>query len=311
MHDTVPHLGETLHRWRLGPSTFLACPERGARLMHWSIDLPDGSARDVVHWPEGATFEKIASVRGGNPILFPFCARSFDRGEIHHWRDAEGVRRPMPMHGLARQGRFELIRTDATGFVARFVPDAVAREAYPFAYEFDVVYRFSPLSLACELVLRNLDSRPLPWSAGHHFYFAVPWEPGRSRADYRLGVSATRRLRQDAAGALVPGPELPAVGALDRSEWIDTFHLGLTSPTAMIAPREGVAGAVRVTVSGDGRSGPAPETTFVTWSAAPDAPHYCLEPWMGPPNAAETGVGLHLVPPGKSQSFVVEVSLAT
>ena len=49
----------------------------------------------------------------------------------------------------------------------------------------------------------------------------------------------------------------------------------------------------------------------MTWSAAPDAPFFCVEPWMGPPNPVETGVGLHLVPPGKSQSFVVEVALAS
>ena len=312
MLDTVPYLGETLHRWRVGRSTFLASPERGARLMNWNLALADGSVRDVIHWPELASFENFAGVRGGNPILFPFNGRSFDAGEITFWRDPDGVRHPMPMHGIARQGRFEVIRADAAGFTARFQPDAIAREAYPFDYEFTVSYRFSPAGLTCEFVLKNLGLRPLPWSAGHHFYFTVPWEPGRTRDDYRLAMPATRRLRQDKQGKLVPGPDLPAADSLANPEWIDTFHLDLTAPTATLAPAGGDrAGAIEVSLGLDKKAAPAPDTTFVTWSAAPDAPFFCVEPWMGPPNPVETGVGLHLVPPGKSQSFVVEVALAS
>lgn len=312
MLDTVPYLGETLHRWRVGRSTFLASPERGARLMNWNLALADGSVRDVIHWPEISSLENFAGVRGGNPILFPFNGRSFDGGDIQFWRDANGVRRPMPMHGIARQGRFEVVRTDATGFTALFRPDEGAREAYPFDYEFTVGYRFGPASLTCEFVLKNLGLRPLPWSAGHHFYFTVPWERGRTREDYSLAIPASRRLRQDKQGKLIPGPDLPATDSLARPEWIDTFHLGLTTPTATLTPAgRDRAGAIQITLGLDKKTAPAPDTTFVTWSASPEAPFFCLEPWMGPPNSVETDVGLHLVPPGKSQTFVVEVALAS
>lgn len=312
MLDTVPFLGETLHRWRVGRSTFLAHTERGARLMHWNLALADGSVRDVIHWPEITSFDGFASVRGGNPVLFPFSARSFDRGEIQFWRDGDDVRRPMPIHGFARQGNFALIRADDTGFSAVLQPDAVAREAYPFAYEYTVIYRFAPASLTCEFLLKNLDSRPLPWSAGHHFYFSAPWEPARSRADYRLSVPASRRLRQDKLGRLVPGPDLPAADSLARPDWVDVVHLGLASPTATLAPAGGGrSGAIAVTIGLDKKSPPAPSSTFVTWTETPDSPFFCIEPWMGPPNSPEHKIGLHHVPPGKSQSFVVEVALAT
>jgi galactose mutarotase-like enzyme len=312
MLDTVSFLGETLHRWRVGRSSFLAHVERGARLMNWNLALPDGTVRDVIHWPEISTYEGFPSVRGGNPVLFPFCARSFDSGEIGFWRDADGARRPMPIHGIARQGRFALLRADATGFAATLRPDAAASEAYPFAHEFTVSYRFGPASLVCEFSLKNLDARPIPWSAGHHFYFSAPWEPGRQRADYRLHVPATRRLRQDPRGQLVPAPEFPASDSLARAEWIDTFHLGLSSPAATLAPNEGGrSGAIHLRIGLDNKNPPPPEATVVTWTQNADSPFYCVEPWMGPPNAAETKVGLHHVAPGKTQSFVVEVALAT
>ena len=94
--DKIPYLGQTLTRWQVGNSTFLALPEKGARLMNWNLTLGDGSVRDVLYWPELAAIDDFAKVRGGNPILFPFNARTFDRGDIHFWRAADGVR-PEPL----------------------------------------------------------------------------------------------------------------------------------------------------------------------------------------------------------------------
>ena len=100
--------------------------------------------------------------------------------------------------------------------------------------------------------------------------------------------------------------------SLARPEWIDTFHVGLASPTALLAPSGGGrSGAIAVTIGLDKKTPPAPDATFVTWSQTPESPFFCVEPWMGPPNAAETRVGLHHVAPGRTQSFVVEVALAS
>lgn len=52
--ENVPYQGQTLTRWRVGNSTFLALPEKGARLMSWTITLGDGSVREVLYWPENA-----------------------------------------------------------------------------------------------------------------------------------------------------------------------------------------------------------------------------------------------------------------
>jgi len=145
--EKISFQDHTLTRWRVGNSTFLALPEKGARLMNWNLTLGDGSVRDVLHWPENADFSDFAKVRGGNPILFPFNGRCFDKGEIFFWRAADGVKRPIPIHGIARQGEFKVTWCDARGFTAQFVPAEEARAAYPFEYEFTVTYRFEPLGL--------------------------------------------------------------------------------------------------------------------------------------------------------------------
>jgi galactose mutarotase-like enzyme len=304
--EKLPYLGHTLTRWRVGPSTFLALPEMGARLMNWNLTLGDGSVRDVVCWPELGSLDEVHKVRGGNPILFPFCARSFDQGEIFFWRDSAGVRRPMPLHGVARQGKFTVIREDARGFAARFEPGEEARACYPFDYEFIVAYRFEPFGLACEFTLKNLGTEPLPWCAGHHFYFTVPWSEGAKRDDYLIRIPATQHLRQSPTGQLVPGPALGLEESLGNKALIDTFHLGLRS-NEVVFGEKGRPGDVTVRL-GTART-PAPEATFVTWTLADDSPFFCVEPWMGPPNSPETKRGLHLVPPGQTQSFIVTVGV--
>lgn len=304
--EKVPYLGRTLTRWRVGPSTFTALPEMGARLMNWTIAMGDGSLRDVIHWPELKTLDDFHKVRGGNPILFPFNARSFDQGQIGFWRDPQGVRRPMPLHGVARQGEFKVVRADATGFAAQFVPGDEARAGYPYDYEFTVAYRFEPFGLSCEFTLKNLGREPLPWSAGHHFYFSVPWSEGSARGDYAIRIPAGKRLRQSPTGQLVPGPALAQEENLANPDLIDTFHTALTG-NEVVFGEKGRPGDVAVRL-GTAKV-PPPEATYVTWTFEPTSPFYCVEPWMGPPNSFETKVGLHYVKPRETGTFSVSVAV--
>lgn len=301
--ERIPYLGHTILRWQVGPSTFLALPEKGARLMNWNVTLGDGSVRDLLHWPEAASLDNFAKIRGGNPILFPFAARTFDRGAEGFWRHAD-QRRPMPMHGLARQGDFRLTRLDDGGFSALFVPDAAAREAYPFDYDFTVSYRFEPNGFYVEFELTNHGTTPLPWSAGHHFYFTLPWSSGLSRRDYMLEVPATRTSRRNESGQLVDGPRLSPRETLDNPALIDTIFGGLRGHQFQVVERPSGA---RLLFRTGYTNTTAQDTVVVTWTQDEKSPFYCLEPWMGPPNSPENKTGLHLVGPGQTQKFLVEV----
>jgi len=305
--ERIPYLGHTILKWQVGASTFLALPEKGARLMNWNVTLGDGTFRDILYWPETKTLDDFHRVRGGNPVLFPFNGRTFDRGDIHFWRDDDGVRRPMPMHGLARQGQFRTTRLDEGGFSAQFVPGDEAKAAYPYDYEFVVSYRFEPLGVFVELQLTNLGRAPIPWSAGHHFYFTVPWSSGLNRDDYVLEVPASKTYKHDPqTGRLVDGPRLAARETLANYELIDTIHTGLRGHSFQLteAPSGG-----RLRFHTGFANTTARDAAVVTWTLEDTSPFYCVEPWMGPPNSPETKVGLHHVGPGQTQKFTVEIGL--
>lgn len=302
--EEIEYLGERILRWRVGASTFLAWPERGARLMHWNISYPDGTFREVVRWPEIASPDDVAKARGGNPILFPFSARTFHEGKIQTWKDPSGAVRPMPMHGIARQGIFGLARADQTGFCARLEPDSEAREAYPYEYDFEVIYRFEERSFNVELRLTNNDSQTIPWSAGHHFYFNLPWLDGAARADYRIAIPARKAARQQADGSLAPVAAFKKTAKLSDPDLVDRIHYELTSPIVECVCEKDDS---RLEIEIGTQARPHPGETIVTWTASDDAPYFCIEPWMGPPNGPEHKIGLREVRPGESDAFSVTV----
>jgi len=296
--STRDYLGEEIVEWRIGESVFRAWPERGARLMSWQR-----GDRPVIFWPEIDSPAQVARARGGNPVLFPFCARTFHQGKIHFWKDPAGVVREMPMHGLARQGTFALANLDPEGFRARLVPAAGDAMIYPFDYHFDVSYRFAESKLTVEFELENLGGSAIPWSAGHHFYFALPWVKNTSRGDYRLTIPAATAWRQAADGRLVP-EEFAASGLLSDSSWVDRIHLGLTERTISCECLRDHSRVV-IDIEGDDFS----DSAIVTWTQDDASRYFCIEPWMGPPNGPETGNGVRWAGPKETGKFTVSVSI--
>lgn len=304
--EEIEYLGAIIRRWEVGASTFLVSPEIGARLMNWNISYPDGTFRDIISWPELSSADQIPKARGGNPILFPFSARTFDHGDIHFWQDPTGQRRTMPMHGFARTGAFETFRVDETGFAARFLPNQVSQEAYPYEYDFEVVYRFEEKEMTVELRLRNNDSVPIPWSAGHHFYFNLPWVEGTARRDYEIDIPARRACRHAADGSLFEAGLSKRAESIANPELIDRIHYDLSDSTVTCLNK---ADNSKIEIEVGAERGPHSEYAVVTWTESDDSPFFCIEPWMGPPNSPESKVGLHTVNPGDQEAFSVTIKV--
>jgi galactose mutarotase-like enzyme len=292
-------------RFKVASSEFLIAPGLGFRLMQWDLSTVNGR-REILYWPtepDGTPFHKI---RGGNPLLFPFCGRSFDRGLEDHWRSPDGHRLPMPRHGFARDGAFEVVSRTDTSIRARLIPSEAAREAYPFAYSFTVEYSFEELAFTVRMKLQNEGSEAIPWSAGHHFYFKLPWHAAARRKDYRLNMEARKCAYHGPDGKLVMEKDRESCHDLSDTALLDRIHWQLRHNRISFGPKGGEED-VHLVIGED----PVPPKgcALVTWSESPDAPYYCVEPWMGPPNAPEHGKGLNWVGPGEMDDFTVQVSL--
>ncbi len=292
-------------RWKVGASEFSADIARGARLLSWDVNLAGGLKRRVILPPSSIDAETLPEAHGGNPILFPFAGRQFADGKPDFWKGKNSASRPMPMHGFARNSTFEPLEISEDGFCAILVPDDSVREYYPFDFQFRVSYAFSELSLICDLTLCNNSSFPIPWAAGNHFYFALPWIDSTTRADYILNIDAKKQYAYSPDGNLIETDFLKTPQFSD--DMVNRIFMRLKTNKFSFGPKSGEEN-VTVTVGASAR--PPAQTSVVTWTLSDSSPYFCVEPWMGPPNASSHKNGLSWVGAGESETFSTMVSLA-
>jgi len=270
--------------------------DHGARILRWERE-----GREIIRWPEDADWSRIMKVRGGNPILFPFVARHYVDGKNEFWRDAGGIVRPMPQHGFAKDAKFGVIEGEAENFLRMRLTDTEeTRALYPFSFQFDVVVGLLPASrLEVRLETTNTGDHPLPYYAGHHFYFAMPHQ---KRGDWTLELPCAGWGQRGENGAVIHEKATQDVLRLDDPAPIDRFQ---------IQPKNSKV-TLRNTSTGQrlvfelAHAGSVPWYAVTTWTEKPDSDFYCVEPWLGLPNAIHHGEGLRrLAPDAKEVATLV------
>lgn len=289
----------------VGSSQYTIAPEAGFRLIRWNLKTATGS-REILHWPDEEESTPFHKVRGGNPLLFPFSGRTYNSGLVNHWKAPDGNQLPMPRHGFARNGTFAVSEESDTRLAAKLIPTASDLEAYPYEFVFTVIYDFQELAFTATMRLENSGEEAIPWSAGHHFYFKVPWHQAARRRDYHLNMEARKCAYHGPDGKLVMQKDRETCHDLSDTDLLDRIHWELRHNRVSFGPKGGEEDVHIILGDNDV---PPKGYALVTWSESETAPYYCVEPWMGPPNAAEHGKGLHWVGPGETGEFKVQVSL--
>lgn len=260
-----------------GESRALLYPERGFQLLSYEVGI-GGKRVEVIH-PSAGDIEPTDR-RYGNPVLFPAVGVS-NGSRADSW-DHQGVALPMPPHGWARNVYWQVERADARSLTAVVVPNPGFKLCYPFDFELRMTYRLDRGGLALETTLANTGSAPFPYALGFHPYLKAPLgeggdrsrcvvqSPGGTRLTTADGWRTINRAKEAPRALLATDPELPGSVVLEGS--------GATA-LEVLDPATGLA--ARVSVEGSEMDYPV----WVIWSAAPEAPYVCLEPWTDAPNA--------------------------
>ncbi|MGN6669200.1 MAG: aldose epimerase [Trinickia sp.] len=299
MTDSAPQaLVDIAH----GSSRLQLAPQWGGRLLSWRI-----GGEPVIFWPERADWSNVARVRGGNPLLFPFLGRHRVDGRLGEWRDAQGFVRALPMHGFARDLPFShALDADGHGVRMTLTDTEETRAHYPFAFRFEAAYRLvDTRTLEVSLSTTNLGDTPLPYYAGHHFYFALPHT---LRSETMLALPATVRRRQLEDGS-ISAPETGAASYTLADPLIhDRFHCLQGMPTAPVRI-DSPSLRRRIEIDLD-RQGSVPWYAVTTWTETDTSDFYCVEPWLGLPDAIHNGLGLRWLEPGRTEtaSLAIRVS---
>jgi galactose mutarotase-like enzyme len=293
---TMSSLPDIIEIERDGASIELA-PSEGGRLMTWRI-----GGEQVIHWPDpldASAWANAAKIRGGNPLLFPFLGRHFVDGEINKWRDPDGVVHDLPTHGFARNLPFSCTRdADGHGVRMTLVDSDATRAGYPFAFRFEAAYRLlNGKTLEVQLTTSNPGEVALPYYTGHHFYFHLPHG---QRAESSIELPRTERRRQLPDGAISEPQTGQPRYSLGDASIVDTFHC-LTGPSDQPV-RVNMPGLKRAIDFEVHQPDSVPWYCVTTWTEADTSDFYCVEPWIGLPDAIHNGRGLRWLAPGKTET---------
>ena len=260
-----------------GESRALVYPERGFQLHEYEVGL-GGRRVHVVYAPPGDI--EPGDRRYGNPVLFP--AVGVSNGKRPDTWEHEGESLPMPPHGWARNVYWQVERVDARSLTAVLVPHPGFKLVYPYDFELRMTYRLERGALALETTLMNKGSVPLPYALGFHPYLLAPLGEGGDRSRCVVqSPGGTRLTSSDGWRTVNRVPEAPRPLLATDAELPGSVVLQDSGAKALEVedPVTGLVG--RVSVEGSEQDFPV----WVIWSASPQAPYVCLEPWTDAPNA--------------------------
>lgn len=285
-----------------GDAMLRVAPQIGGRLLTWTVN-----GHEVIRWPAAPDWAHPAKIRGGNPLLFPFLGRHRVDGRIGAWRDQDGTLYALPVHGFARDATFSAETNEAAASVAMTLTDSEAtRAVYPFAFRFTAIYQLvAGHTLEVSLVTENRGERALPYYAGHHFYFALPHG---MRGETTLDLPPSQRRDQQADGSLsAPVPGEPQY-RLDDARIQDRFHVIETVPAADRLATLRTPSLHRA-IELDLRESPTPWYAITTWTEADGSDFYCVEPWLGLPDAIHNGTGLRWIAAGQCETATLRLKV--
>jgi galactose mutarotase-like enzyme len=286
-----------------GASRALVYPERGFQLFGYQTTV-GGKRVEVIHTPPGDL--EPTDRRYGNPVLFPAVGVS-NGSRPDHW-DHAGASLAMPPHGWARNVYWQIDRLDTRSLSAVVVPHPGFRLAFPFDFELRMTYRLEPVGLVLDTDLHNTGDRPFPYALGFHPYLRAPLgEAPTSGARERCLVrvpAATRLTTPDGWRTLVRAPEPARVIPASAAELPGSVVVEDTGARSLEVEDPDSGLAARVSVDGSEQTFPV----WVVWSAAPDAPYVCLEPWTDAPNALNRP-GTRTLAAGASHRYRMTISI--
>lgn len=240
--------------------------------------------RDILHLDE-ARLPEGAVLSGGNPVLFPCASKTEgDRYTLN------GRTYRMPFHGLVRDSAFgvESVEKDCVTLV-RTGCSEWARDLYPFDFELRLVYRVLGNRLTLGALVKNNTDSPMPHAFGWHPYFCAS-DKARFFVRPNMGRCA---LYQEGGPREI---DMDAVDLTSRADYVYWARQGAALDIENAADRYAVRmvsdrafGALVLCTKFDGT--------------------ICVEPWMGLPNAMNTGVGLQYVQPGTQARYDVHLDI--
>lgn len=262
-----------------------------------SLRLPwHGTLREVLYQHPFFWDAQSERTRGGYPFLFPICGRLERDGAAGAYL-YDGQVYQMKNHGFSMRMPWRVVeaQTDALTVTLNETPETL--RVYPFRFAVTLRIQVGPGRLVIEQSYANAGPAPMPYYAGFHpYYLTPPVAAGKDRVqlDYKARAQLCYNARLTDLTGRAEAPALPrSITAPDLNERLTEVAPGTD---VVLAYPDGIL----LHTLAEGVEDPAlfPLVQLYTMD---DRPFFCVEPWMGFPNAMNTIKGCRWLAPGQCE----------
>lgn len=278
-------------------------PERGGTLSS-IIMLGKSGPRELLYLHDFFWDENIDDLPGGSPFCFPVCARLERQGQRGAYL-YDGHIYTLPIHGFAWSEPWQVQQLSAHHIVLQLQDNEKTRQMFPFRFHLQLDYQISSGLLICHQTYTNRDSKPMPYYAGFHPYFLMP-PPNQGKEQVMLSYHPIRRLRYNNSFTDIIGEQ--ALFKLPTAITNPEINEQLTMVSAQKNLLLTFPNGDQLQMIAEGVEDPNlfPYVQLYTMN---EKPFFCMEPWMGFPNAMNSVQGVRWLPPSSSEHGVMKLQL--
>jgi galactose mutarotase-like enzyme len=276
-------------------------PEQGFALHGFEQEMGERGLARVVYGPEGGA--EPPDRRFGNPVLFPSPSTSHGPQGLNSW-EWENRALPMAFHGFARDLYWKVLDLGTDHVTGELTPQGSVRVAFPFDFALRLTYRLDERGLVLDAQLTNTGAEAFPYALGFHPYLRAPLGAKGSAADASVALPGGVQTRSDDGWRSLVDEPFAARRLEATSDLAGSLILTQTQARALELEDHANGLVARVSVEGSETEFPV----WVVWSASPDSPYVCLEPWTDVPNALNRPQ-TRRCPPGQTHRYQMVLSV--
>lgn len=209
------------------------------------------------------------------PNLFPVVG-----GLVNNELHVEGQTYPLQRHGFARQSLFKLSEADRKRAVFSLGYNDNTLTAYPYKFNFQIIYDLIDNALRITYKVINLDTQPIYFSVGGHPAFNVPFHAGEAYEDYYLEFEVQEPLEKHllSAEGYFTGETQPV--QLDHGKLPLTRDM-FNQDALVFKHMQSRQVAIKSTKHDQSLTVEFPHFNYLGIWAKPGADFVCIEPWLG------------------------------
>lgn len=274
-------------------------PELGGVVSSLQLPGVDGE-RELLHQHDFFWQCDNDDLAGGMPFLFPVCAR-LSRNNQDGVYSYQGQHYKLPIHGFSWQLPWDVVEHGDDFIVMQLESNASTLKQYPFDFCIQLRYEIRNGQLFCYQSYENRSGEAMPYYAGFHPYFSAA-----SKDNIEIDYEPIERWQYNSALTDLVGRKanfsLPTkLANPDLNEQLT--KVGENKTVNMIYENSDI---LQVEAQGLEDHDLFP---FIQLYTIVDKNFFCIEPWMGYPNAMNAVKGVRWLQPNQQEHGLLRIEL--